>query len=70
MHAHYLYFPFSVGVLRYAKVFPPAKGIFNMYFDHLGILNHISLNDTIDSFVKETSVDVDTLLKVKYAFDV
>nr|XP_028573405.1 cation channel sperm-associated protein subunit beta-like isoform X5 [Podarcis muralis] len=53
----------KAGVLRYAKVFPPAKGIFNMYFDHLGILNYISLNDTIDSFVKETSVDVDTLLK-------
>ncbi|XP_053232780.1 cation channel sperm-associated auxiliary subunit beta-like isoform X1 [Podarcis raffonei] len=53
----------KAGLMRYAKVFPPAKGIFNMYFDHLGILNHISLNDTIDSFVKETSVDVDTLLK-------
>ncbi|XP_033029344.1 cation channel sperm-associated protein subunit beta [Lacerta agilis] len=56
-------------LLTYAKLFPPAKGIFNMYFDHLGILNHISLNDTTDTFVKETNVDVDTLLKVKYAFD-
>ncbi|XP_077780841.1 cation channel sperm-associated auxiliary subunit beta-like isoform X1 [Podarcis muralis] len=53
----------KAGSPRYAKLIPPAKGIFNMYFDHLGILNHISLNDSIATFVKETSVDVDTLLK-------
>ncbi|XP_060138933.1 cation channel sperm-associated auxiliary subunit beta-like [Zootoca vivipara] len=53
----------KAGLMKYAKFLPPAKGIFNMYFDHPGVLNHISLNETVNTFVMEMDVDVDTLLK-------
>nr|XP_034957779.1 cation channel sperm-associated protein subunit beta-like [Zootoca vivipara] len=56
----------KAGLMKYAKFLPPAKGIFNMYFDHPGVLNHISLNETVNTFVMEMDVDVDTLLKPNY----
>ncbi|XP_060128240.1 cation channel sperm-associated auxiliary subunit beta-like isoform X2 [Zootoca vivipara] len=60
----------KAGLRKYVKLLPPAKGIFNMYFDHLGVLNHISVNETANTFVKEMDVDVDTLLKdIDLAFE-
>ncbi|XP_060138921.1 cation channel sperm-associated auxiliary subunit beta [Zootoca vivipara] len=53
----------KAGLLTYAKLISPAKGIFNMYFDHMGILKHISVNETANTFVKETMLDADTLMK-------
>ncbi|XP_015282591.1 PREDICTED: cation channel sperm-associated protein subunit beta-like [Gekko japonicus] len=53
----------KAGLHRYAKLTTVQLNIFNMYFDHLGDLYCVSLNETAQDFLKVQTMDVNTLLQ-------
>ncbi|KAF7251677.1 Cation channel sperm-associated protein subunit beta [Varanus komodoensis] len=53
----------KAGLQGYAKLTSLPLSIFSMYFDHLGILNSISLNNTFEDKLAVSEMDVNTLLK-------
>ncbi|KAH0620426.1 hypothetical protein JD844_020861 [Phrynosoma platyrhinos] len=53
----------KAGMQRYARLRIARAAFFSMYFDHLGTLNHISLNGTSVDDLVVSVLDVNTLLK-------
>ncbi|XP_058018575.1 cation channel sperm-associated auxiliary subunit beta [Ahaetulla prasina] len=51
------------GVIIYTFLTTMPLDVFSMYFDHLGILNHISFNSTSDDGLTVSVVDTNTLMK-------
>ncbi|KAM6459099.1 cation channel sperm-associated auxiliary subunit beta [Liasis olivaceus] len=60
----------KAGATEHAWLTTMPLGVFSMYFDHLGILSHITLNRTSEDGLSVSVVDVDSLLKeVDLGFD-
>ncbi|XP_044872539.1 cation channel sperm-associated protein subunit beta isoform X1 [Mauremys mutica] len=53
----------KAGLERYAKLTTSAHDVFNLYYDHLGSLNIISLNESISDSLEVHLLDVITLIQ-------
>ncbi|XP_026534989.1 cation channel sperm-associated protein subunit beta [Notechis scutatus] len=53
-------------MLEYTFLATMPLGVFSMYFDHLGILSHISFNSTSEDGLSVSVLDMPTLMKVNY----
>ncbi|XP_070797427.1 cation channel sperm-associated auxiliary subunit beta [Pituophis catenifer annectens] len=53
----------KAGVTAYTFLTTMPLGVFSMYFDHLGILNHISFNSTSIDGLSVSVVDMNTLME-------
>ncbi|XP_026561180.1 cation channel sperm-associated protein subunit beta [Pseudonaja textilis] len=53
-------------MLEYTFLATMPLGVFSMYFDHLGILSHISFNSTSEDGLSVSVLDMPTLMEVNY----
>ncbi|XP_029767315.1 cation channel sperm-associated protein subunit beta [Terrapene carolina triunguis] len=53
----------KAGLERYAKLTTSAHNVFNLYYDHLGSLNIISLNESVSDSLEIHLLDVITLIQ-------
>ncbi|KAM9149409.1 cation channel sperm-associated auxiliary subunit beta [Pangshura tecta] len=53
----------KAGLERYAKLTTSAHDVFNLYYDHLGSLNIISLNESVSDSLEIHLLDVITLIQ-------
>ncbi|XP_039389536.1 cation channel sperm-associated protein subunit beta isoform X7 [Mauremys reevesii] len=53
----------KAGLERYAKLTTSAHDVFNLYYDHLGSLNIISLNESVSDSLEVHLLDVITLIQ-------
>ncbi|KAL7992631.1 hypothetical protein Chor_016887 [Crotalus horridus] len=53
----------KAGIVAYTWLITMPLGVFNMYFDHLGILSHISFNSTSEDGLSVSVMDMNSLMQ-------
>ncbi|XP_060118313.1 cation channel sperm-associated auxiliary subunit beta-like [Heteronotia binoei] len=56
----------KAGLYKYARLTIVQHDVFNLNFDHLGVLNFIILDENSTDSLKVDTIEVDALLKVEY----